>query len=76
MAVRALVPIDRCTSIHINSGDGSSDFETNTAYPVNTVVTENNKIYVSTKDLTASRVGVNAPSDTPEDWASVSGVLI
>ena len=76
MTVRALVPIDRCTNIHINSNDGSSDFETNTAYPANTVVTSDGKIYVSTKALTASQVGVAVPADTPEDWASVSGVLI
>lgn len=73
MATRQLMHISRVTKAHINSNDGSTDFETNTAYEPGTLVTDDNKIFVSIKALTASQVGVSVPFDKPDMWAQVTG---
>ena len=73
MATRQLIPMEKCVKAHINSNDGSPAFETNTAYEAGTVVTDDNKIFVSIKDLTASHVGISVPMDAPEDWGLVTG---
>lgn len=73
MATRQLMHISKVTKAHINSNDGSSDYETNTAYEAGTLVTDNNKIYVSMKALTASQVGISVPLDKPDMWAQVTG---
>lgn len=73
MATRQLMHISKVTKAHINSNDGSSDFETNTPYEAGTLVTDDHKIYVSMKALTASQVGVSAPIDKPDLWAEVTG---
>lgn len=73
MATRQLMHISKVTKAHINSVDGSSAYETNTKYEAGTLVTDDNKIYVSIKDLTASQVGVSVPLDKPDMWAEVTG---
>ena len=73
MATRQLMHISKVTKAHINSVDGTSAFETNTEYEAGTLVTDDNKIYVSIKDLTASQVGVSVPFDKPDMWAAVTG---
>ena len=73
MATRQLMHISKVTKAHINSVDGTSAFETNTKYEAGTLVTDDSKIFVSIKDLTASQVGVSVPFDKPDMWALVTG---
>ena len=73
MATRQLMHISKVTKAHINSNDGSTDFETNTDYESGTLVSDDGKIYVSIKALTASQVGVSVPFDKPDMWAFVTG---
>ena len=73
MATRQLMHISKVTKAHINSVDGTSAFETNTDYEPGTLVTDDNKIYVSMKALTASQVGISVPFDKPDMWAEVTG---
>jgi hypothetical protein len=73
MATRQLIPIDKCTKCHVNSVDGSMEFELGVDYEAGEVVTENTKIYLPISALSASRVGI--PSETPAQWARVSGSI-
>lgn len=73
MATRQLMHISKVTKAHINSNDGSPAYETNTEYKTGTLVTDDGKIYVSIKDLTASQVGISVPFDKPDMWAQVTG---
>ena len=73
MATRQLIPIDKCVKCHVNSVDGSTDYESGVAYEAGEVVTEDDKIYLPIQALTSSHIG--PPSSEPESWARVSGYI-
>lgn len=73
MATRQLIPIDKCVKCHVNSVDGSMEYEAGVAYEAGEVVTENTKIFLPISALSASHVGI--PSETPDKWARVSGSI-
>lgn len=73
MAVRQLIPMEKCTKCHVNSVDGSMEYESGVAYEAGEVVTEDKKIYLPISALSASHIG--PPSEAPNEWARVSGVI-
>lgn len=68
MAVRALIPAERLNIAHVNSVDGSTDYESGTEYKAGTVVTYNGNTYVANIDIE------DTDTDTPDAAADKWGL--
>ena len=66
MAVRALIPAERLNIAHVNSVDGSTDYESGTEYKAGTVVTYNGSTYVANIDI--EDTDTDTPDIAPEKW--------
>lgn len=66
MAVRALIPAERLNICHVNSNDGSSDYESGVAYMAGCVVTYNGSTYVANVDI--EDTDTDTPDSAPEKW--------
>lgn len=66
MAVRALIPAERLNIAHVNSVDGSTDYESGTEYKAGTVVTYNSNTYVANIDI--ADTDTDTPDSSPDKW--------
>ena len=66
MAVRALIPAERLNIAHVNSVDGSTDYESGTEYKAGTVVTYNGNTYVANLDI--EDTDTDTPDAAPDKW--------
>lgn len=66
MAVRALIPAERLNIAHVNSVDGSTDYESGTEYKAGTVVTYNSNTYVANIDI--EDTDTDTPDAAPDKW--------
>ena len=66
MAVRALIPAERLNIAHVNSVDGSTDYESGAEYKAGTVVTYNGNTYVANIDI--EDTDTDTPDAAPEKW--------
>lgn len=66
MAVRALIPAERLNIAHVNSVDGSTDYEPGVAYKAGCVVTYNGNTYVANIDI--EDTDTDTPDAAPDKW--------
>lgn len=66
MAVRALIPAERLNIAHVNSVDGSTDYESGVAYKAGCVVTYNGSTYVANIDI--EDTDTDTPDEAPDKW--------
>ena len=67
MAVRALVNIERLTTAHVNSIDGSMTYESGIAYKANTTVSYNGSLYTANVDI--EDTDSDTPDAAPDKWS-------
>ena len=67
MAVRPLVNIERLTTAHVNSVDGSMTYESGVAYNANTTVSYNGSLYTANVDI--EDTDTDTPDAAPEKWS-------
>lgn len=67
MAVRPLVNIERLTTAHVNSVDGSMTYESGVAYKANTTVSYNGSLYTANVDI--EDTDTDTPDAAPEKWS-------
>lgn len=67
MAVRPLVNIERLTTAHVNSVDGSMTYESGVAYNANTTVSYNGSLYTANVDI--EDTDTDTPDIAPEKWS-------
>ena len=66
MAVRALIPAERLNIAHVNSVDGSTDYESGVVYKAGCVVTYNSNTYVANIDI--EDTDTDTPDAAPDKW--------
>ena len=67
MAVRPLVNIERLTTAHVNSVDGSMTYESGVEYKANTTVSYNGSLYTANVDIEDS--DSDTPDEAPDRWS-------
>lgn len=67
MAVRPLVNIERLTTAHVNSVDGSMTYESGVAYKANTTVSYNGSLYTANVDI--EDTDTDTPDAAPDRWS-------
>lgn len=67
MAVRPLVNIERLTTAHVNSVDGSMTYESGVAYNANTTVSYNGSLYTANVDI--EDTDTDTPDEAPDRWS-------
>lgn len=67
MAVRPLVNIERLTTAHVNSVDGSMTYESGVEYKANTTVSYNGSLYTANVDI--EDTDTDTPDAAPEKWS-------
>lgn len=67
MAVRPLVNIERLTTAHVNSVDGSMTYESGVEYKANTTVSYNGSLYTANVDI--EDTDTDTPDEAPDRWS-------
>lgn len=67
MAVRPLVNIERLTTAHVNSVDGSMTYESGISYKANTTVSYNGSLYTANVDI--EDTDTDTPDIAPDKWS-------
>lgn len=67
MAVRPLVNLERLTTAHVNSTDGSMTYESGVAYKANTTVSYNGSLYTANVDI--EDTDTDTPDAAPDKWS-------
>lgn len=67
MAVRPLVNIERLTTAHVNSIDGSMTYESGISYKANTTVSYNGSLYTANVDI--EDTDTDTPDIAPDKWS-------
>jgi hypothetical protein len=67
MAVRQLVNLERLTTAHVNSIDGSMTYESGVEYKANTTVSYNGSLYTANVDI--EDTDTDTPDIAPDKWS-------
>ena len=67
MAVRPLVNLERLTTAHVNSVDGSMTYESGVEYKANPTVSYNGSLYTANVDI--ENTDTDTPDAAPEKWS-------
>ena len=70
---RQIIPVDRVVKCHVNSVDGSTNYEASTAYEAGTLVTFNDMPYVAIIDIEDS--DTDTPIEAPAKWGLTPNAL-